>query len=195
MARDWNQAYESGDTPWDKGRAAPPLVAFLETRRIAGRVLVPGCGTGHDVRALSAQGAEVTGLDLAPLALERARNHPPAGTERYLEGDFLELPDELRGAFDWVVEHTCLCALEPDDRARYARSVHAALRPCGHYLAIFYRHIEDYTGDGPPHPITASGIETLFGAQFETLESFVPAESYESRPAGSEEVRLMRRRG
>ena len=30
MARDWNAAYEEGDTPWDKGYASPPLIEFLK---------------------------------------------------------------------------------------------------------------------------------------------------------------------
>lgn len=194
MARDWERAYREGDTPWDKGRASPPLAAFLRTHRIAGQVLVPGCGTGHDVRALSAQGAAVTGLDLVPLALEKARAFPKAGAERYLEGDFLRLPEALRHRFDWVVEHTCLCALELSERESYAASVRAALKPGGHYLAVFYREVEDYGGDGPPHPISETEIDALFGDDFETLEKSVPQESYPSRPPGSEEVRWMRLR-
>jgi hypothetical protein len=59
MARDWNAAYEGGETPWDKGYASPPLIEFLNFQPISGRVLVPGCGAGHDVRALAAEGAEV----------------------------------------------------------------------------------------------------------------------------------------
>ena len=31
MARDWNAAYEVGDTPWDKGYASPPLIEFLKS--------------------------------------------------------------------------------------------------------------------------------------------------------------------
>ena len=56
MARDWNAAYRLGDTPWDKGYAAPPLIEFLKRQSISGCVLVPGCGAGHDVRALVGAG-------------------------------------------------------------------------------------------------------------------------------------------
>ncbi|MFN5868275.1 MAG: thiopurine S-methyltransferase, partial [Akkermansiaceae bacterium] len=49
---DWNQRYELGDTPWEKGHAAPPLLELLEKMDPSiwgeGAVLVPGCGTGHD---------------------------------------------------------------------------------------------------------------------------------------------------
>ena len=73
MARDWNAAYEGGDTPWDKGYASPPLIEFLKLQSISGRVLVPGCGAGHDVRALAAEGAEVVGLDIAPRGIIRRK--------------------------------------------------------------------------------------------------------------------------
>jgi hypothetical protein len=52
---DWEQRYETGDTPWEKGAPAPPLLEWLESRgSIRGDILVPGCGSGHDVRAIAA---------------------------------------------------------------------------------------------------------------------------------------------
>lgn len=193
MPRDWNAAYENEDTPWDKGRASPPLEDFLKEQAIAGRVLVPGCGTGHDVRLLAAQGASVLGLDIAPRALRKARSFPVVAGEGYEEGDFLDLPIPLRGCFDWVVEHTCLCALEPDQRAAYARAVGEALKPGGQFLAVFFREVPGYEGEGPPHPISSEEIAALFGGDFETLSRRVPERSYPSRPPGCEELWWMRR--
>ena len=190
MARDWNQAYEQSNIPWDKGYAAPPLVEFLNRQSVTGRVLVPGCGTGHDVRALAKQGAEVVGMDIAPNAVAQAQAFPAAGAERYQPGDFLNLDATHWAAYDWVVEHTCLCALEPGERASYARAVQQALKPGGHYLAVFYREVSDYTGDGPPHPTTQDESQALFSHAFDLLQSFVPRQSYPSRPVGSEEVCL-----
>ena len=190
MSRDWNAAYEMGDTPWDKGEAAPPLCEFLARTEIRGSVLVPGSGLGRDVRLLAAQGAEVLGLDIAPEAVRQAEAFSRVGSECYVSGDFLNLSTELEGRFDWVVEHTCLCALEPDLRQLYADAVHAALKPGGRFLAIFFRDVGEYEGDGPPHPISAAQIDSLFGAGFEAVERFVPMQSYPSRPYGSEEVVL-----
>ncbi|HEX8296725.1 MAG TPA: thiopurine S-methyltransferase, partial [Chthoniobacteraceae bacterium] len=66
MATDWESHYQQGDTPWEKGGPSPGLVDFLAAEPVTGRVLVPGCGFGHDVRALSAGGADVLGVDLSP---------------------------------------------------------------------------------------------------------------------------------
>lgn len=194
MPKDWNAAYENDDTPWDKGYAAPPLREFLATHSITGRVLVPGSGAGHDVRLLAEQGAAVVGLDIAMGAVRKAARFARVNDERFEAADFLDLPEVFHRQFDYVVEHTCLCALDPERRVAYARSVKQALRGGGHYLAVFYREVEDYDGDGPPHPISQRQIEALFGADFEMIERVVPQQSYPSRPVGSEELCLMRKR-
>lgn len=188
MAKDWDQAYLAGDTPWDKGGAAPPLAEFLQQTAVKGRVLVPGCGTGHDVRLLAEQGAEVVGMDLSPEALKRANSFPKAGNEAYQLGNFLELPEAAVGAFDWVFEHTCLCAIEIEQRREYLRSLIKALRLGGQFLAVFFREVSDYDGDGPPHPISGEEIEALFGKDFERVQSFVPKLHYPGRAYGAEEV-------
>ena len=192
MARDWNAAYEGGDTPWDKGYASPPLIEFLKLQSISGRVLVPGCGAGHDVRALSAEGAEVVGLDIAPRGINKAETFPVSCGERYELGDFLNLGKQYHQAFDWIVEHTCLCAIDPSEREDYARSVAQALKPDGKYLAIFFREVSDYQGNGPPHPISREQSDILFGNSFELIKSYVPQQTYPSRVIGAEEVCWMR---
>lgn len=194
MSKDWNAAYEMGDMPWDKGEAAPPLREFLKRTPISGRVLVPGCGLGHDVRLLAKEGALTVGLDLAVDAVRRAKAIPANRNASFELGNFLKLSNNYHGQFDYVVEHTCLCALDREQRVSYAQSVGLALKPGGLYLAIFYRVVKGYNGDGPPHPITAEEIEALFGADFEILERVVPQETYPSRPVGCEELCLMRKR-
>ncbi|MEM7790358.1 MAG: methyltransferase domain-containing protein [Verrucomicrobiota bacterium] len=190
MPKDWEAAYENDTTPWDKGYAAPPLSEFLETRSIAGDVLIPGCGTGHDVRLLAAQGAKVLGLDIAQGALDKAAKFDCAGDESYELGDFLNLSPRYVERFDYVFEHTCLCAIDLDQRPNYARSLRQALKPGGYFLSIFFRQVRDYDGNGPPYPITQQEIETLFGKHFKRLYSFVPEKTYPSRPFGCEEVVL-----
>jgi SAM-dependent methyltransferase len=192
MARDWNAAYKEGDTPWDKGYASPPLIEFLNLQSISGRVLVPGCGAGHDVRVLAAEGVEVVGLDIAPRGINKAETFPVSYDERYELGDFLNLGKQYHQAFDWIVEHTCLCAIDPSEREAYARSVAQALKPDGKYLAIFFREVSDYKGNGPPHPISREQSDALFGDSFDLIKSFVPQKTYPSRAIGAEEVCWMR---
>lgn len=188
---DWSERYRDGQTPWDKGYGAPPLREALERVAVEGRVLVPGCGLGHDVRLLAAQGVEVVGLDIATVAVEMARRIDRVGNETYEAGNFLN-ENILAGSFDLVFEHTCFCAIFPEEREAYGRAVHRVLKPGGQFLAIFFTNID--SPEGPPFPVTADEINALFGELFEVVDRWIPAETYPERE-GREEMWLLRKSG
>jgi SAM-dependent methyltransferase len=182
---DWEARYQAGDTPWDEGSAAPALTEFLSRHPILGEVLVPGSGPGHDVRALATQGpsARITGLDLsaAAIALARSLSHSPADAsgEHYMQGNLFNLPESWHSRFDWVVEHTCFCAIPPALRSDYVRAITSVLKPSGHYFAIFY--LNPAAPGGPPHKTSREEIRQLFAADFELLEEWLPKDAFEGR--------------
>ena len=185
--------YQNEDTPWEKGYAAPPLEEFLEKEPsfVQGSVLVPGCGLGHDVRLLARQtGCLPHGLDIAPLALERARAIPNLAGEVYHLANFLDLPSGFHSAYDWLFEHTCLCALKPTLREAYVNSAWVALKPEGKLLGIFYVNVDQPDADHPPYQISSDEIDALFGEHFRTVRKWVPGRSYPSRE-NREEMRIM----
>jgi SAM-dependent methyltransferase len=190
----WEERYQVRDTPWEKGAAAPPLLDYLKTHRMEGKVLVPGCGSGHDVRAIASQGAEVVGLDFAPSAIVSARSYPKEGGETYVQADLFQLPDRFRGTFDWVFEHTCFCAIPLSQRPSYARSIFEALKNSANFLGIFYMNPDlDEGHKGPPYPSSPEELSALFDPFF-TLESkWIPATAYPGRE-GRELVKLLRRK-
>lgn len=196
---DWQQYYESGDTPWDRGGPSPPLVQWLGGHRLHGRVLVPGCGHGHDLVALAGSGAdEIVGLDLAPGAIAAAGARTAALPNVSVKlGDLFEFgAGEGREAFDWVFEHTCFCAIDPGMRDRYAHAVASALKPGGTLLAVFYlkpwKEDEDQA-QGPPFGTSGTELDQRFGERFTVLEAYVPDVSYSGRE-GRELLRVMRRK-
>jgi len=194
MSTDWQQRYESGDMPWEKGTACPGLVDYLALNPLTGSVLVPGCGYGHDVRAIAAAGnrPQVIGIDLAPGAISGAAkfDNPPHAAFR--QADFLQLPDEFEGAFDWLWEHTLFCAIEVQDRARYADAAARSVRPGGHFLGIFYLN-PHHDEPGPPFGVTPDELDARFGGPFELVRQWLPARTYPGREA-RELLRLFRRR-
>src|SRR5215510_12434483 len=93
---DWENRYQTGDMPWEKGEPSPGLVDFLSAHLELprGTVLVPGCGTGHDVRAWARSGFAVTGFDLAPSAIRLAQERTAAAglNAQFKLGNFLDDP-------------------------------------------------------------------------------------------------------
>lgn len=80
----WENRYQTQDMPWEKGAASPGLVDFLaenpKLRR--GKVCVPGCGTGHDAREWAKAGFEAFGFDIAPSAIQFAKQKTKAAQIR-----------------------------------------------------------------------------------------------------------------
>ena len=192
-AVNWESRYRLGDTPWEKGVAAPPLIDFLAHHPIKGEILVPGCGAGHEVRALAAQDvhrATVIGLDLAETAITLAQGIPLVGQEMYVQGDLFALPSSWNGRFDWVVEHTCFCAIDPTLRADYVRAIAQVLKPGGQYFAIFFMTPD--SEQGPPFETTSEEISQHFDPSFELLEEWVPPRTFEGRE-GRELCQLRRK--
>jgi len=193
---DWQAQYESGVTPWDEGAPHPALVDYIreESRGgtaapFTGRGLIPGCGLGHDVRAVSTHGNQVIGLDIAPGAITRARTFPRSGSEEYVMGDLFNLEAAMRGSFDWVVEHTCFCAIDPSMRAAYAEAVAGALKEEGRLFGIFY--LEPAVDRQPPYGVTVAELDALFSPYFALERAWVPARTFQGREA-RELVRVLR---
>ncbi|MEO0454205.1 MAG: methyltransferase domain-containing protein [Verrucomicrobiota bacterium] len=183
---DWDQRWNEGDTPWDHGEPAPPLAAFLRSNDIpSGTALVPGCGSGHEVRALAKAGFEATGLDLSPRAIEVAQEKVTPGAQ-FVVGDWFDLPEDFHQQFDWVFEHTCFCAIHPDRRDDYLKSLMQALKPGGHYMAIFY--LNPQADEGPPFKVSPEELDQRF-SNFRLLRAWEPGVGFESR-MGREQCRL-----
>lgn len=188
----WEQRYKNGDTPWEKGQPCPGLLQFLEEDRVQGSVLVPGCGLGHDARALAAMEAEVTAIDIAPAALQAARRLGRLARLRFLKRDLLQLPKAWHEQFDWVWEHTCFCALDPSLRKDYVRAVAGALKPGGRLLGIFYVDPEP-DEEGPPFNSSLEELDELFSSFFVLEKQWRPSSCYPGRE-GCEWMRLLRKK-
>jgi SAM-dependent methyltransferase len=194
---DWNERYVIQDTPWDKGAATPVLEeiwrAFPEV--FQGKVILPGCGPGYEARWLAAKGCEVTGVDIAPLAIDKARELDVDGAVKFEVSDFLNPEAKFVGAFDVLFENTCFCALLPTLRENYLRSAFEVLKPGGTVAGVFFIDPEMDVGEsGPPFGI---GVETLKSmceaAGFDVMESWVPVTGFQGR-IGRELAMILKKR-
>lgn len=190
---DWEQRYVNGDVHWDRGGPSPPLRQYVERREVSGRVLVPGCGRGHDVAMLVEHGADAMGLDVSPTAIRQAQELYPTIADRFMVGDLFDLREPFRGAFDVVAEHTCLSGLAPSLREQYRIGVESALKPGGLIVGVWFIDPALDPGEtGPPFGISVQELDELFAGSFQTLDDYVPDVAYEGRE-GRERLRVLKK--
>jgi SAM-dependent methyltransferase len=170
----WEARYQEGTARWDLNQPAPPLVSLLNSPEAPtpGKMIVMGSGNGHDALLFAEYGFEVTGVDFAPSAIAHA--HAQAESRQlpaqFLQRDIFSLADDFSGQFDYVLEHTCFCAIAPDQREAYVSLAYALLKPDGEFIGLFWAH--NRTG-GPPYGTCSDEIRTLFAPAFtiNTLDS------------------------
>jgi SAM-dependent methyltransferase len=184
----WDTRYRDGVTPWDAGRVPPRLARWLAAQPTARRVLVPGCGSGYEVRAFAEHGDDVLGIDFSDAAIDAARCTLGKLAERVRKADFFTLDAP---PFEVVYERTFLCALPPRSRMRWARRI-AELAQAGGFLAGFFYYGEGERG--PPFGITAPELHALLDPAFALLEDgAVPAAQSVPVLAGKERWQVWKR--
>jgi len=125
--------YDLHGWDWYAGTSGSRLVALLRERGVpaGARVLDVGCGTGSLALLLAREGFRVTGVDLSPGMLARARAKDPTGEVDWRLADATAL--DLGGTFDAAVSVADVFNhLESLDAWEEALSqVRAHLRPGG----------------------------------------------------------------
>src|SRR3989440_11531801 len=135
---------------------------FLKTEPRDQRVLIPGCGSGYEVRAFAEAGLKTLAIDFAPAAVERAqRTLGPIAHLVRLE-DFFEF--DFDRPFDLVYERAFLCSLPRPLRPRYVQRVIELLRPQGRIAGFFFFENGER---GPPFGLKIGELEALLGKHFD----------------------------
>ena len=159
----WNARYEARFAPWDAGKAPARLREYIAADPAPRRVLVPGCGSAHDVRLFAESGWDVLGIDFSPEALEAARAVLGPHRDRVRHADFFAaIPGE---PFDLVYERAFLCALPRRLWSAWAERQGALIGPGGELAGFFYF---DEGERGPPFPLHSQAeLDALLAGAFE----------------------------
>jgi SAM-dependent methyltransferase len=147
----WNDTYASAEPPpWDTGTPDPMLVGMIDTHAIKPcRTLDVGCGTGTNAIYLAQHGFDVVGVDISPLAVEKARAKAN-GRCRFEKVDFLN-EAAPGGPFQFVFDRGCFHVFDEDhERARFAENVAAGLVDGGVWLSLIGSTEGPPREQGPP---------------------------------------------
>lgn len=145
----WDSAYNEGRDGWNTMKPAPALVEWLPKLKLAKqRVLVLGCGEGHDAAFIASKGHQVTAVDFSSEALKRAQErYSQHNNIRWVHADVFKLPTNFESHFDFIFEHTCFCAVRPQRRDELIRVWRKCLAPEGYLFAIVFAN---QNRNGPP---------------------------------------------
>jgi hypothetical protein len=184
----WDERFERGFTPWDRGGVPGALREFVAR---AGRplvTLIPGCGAAYELAFLSEQGWDATAIDFSPAAVAKAKAGLGQWAFGVVQADFFTY--HPHAPLDLVYERAFLCALPramwPQVAARWAD-----LLPPGGRLAGFF--FFDDAAKGPPFGIGRAELGALLSPHFDLIED---AEVTDSIPvfAGKEHWMVWLRR-
>ncbi len=161
----WNERWMTQDTGWDIGYPSPAIVEFVKT--ITGkdvRILIPGCGNAYEAEYLHKNGfVNVFVVDYASEALRQFHERVPSFPKTHLiTSDFFEVNTQ---PFDFVLEQTFFCALDPLLRKNYVEKMYSLLKPGGVLAGLLFD--EDRGTEGPPFGGNKAEYTQLFHEKFE----------------------------
>lgn len=191
----WQADYERGTDGWDLQGPTPVFKRLASDGRFApGRMFVPGAGRGHDAREFARHGFQVTAVDFTPYAIwEMRRLAEPDAPVEIRRHDLFVLPRELDSSFDYVLEYTCFCAIDPQRRAEYADVVTRLLKPRGIYIDLVFP-LDGHAG-GPPFAVSIPEVEELFARRgFKLMRQERPPDSVAAR-WGREQLLVFQKTG
>ncbi len=177
----WDQVYaaDAAPPPWDIGRPQPAFQRLAERGLLSGRLLDAGCGTGEQALLAAARGADVTGVDISPRAIARAR---AKAAERDLPARF-EVADVLSlgqfgTTFDTVIDSGVFHVFDDKDRARYVTSLASVLCPGGYYYLSCFS--DSQPGDWGPRRVSQDELRTAFSDGWSVTS--IEADTFEVHP-------------
>lgn len=190
----WEENYRRGRTGWDLGMPTPVFERLAESSQFKpGKMLVICAGRGHDARMFARHGFQVTAVDFADSAIKELQLLiEPSISMEVIQADIFDLPAFMKEEFDYILEYTCFCAIDPYRRAEYIHSVSSLLKRGGYYIALAFP-IGQRNG-GPPFLVTPDElIEPLSDRGFELIIREIPTDSVPGRE-GVEELLVLKKK-
>jgi cyclopropane fatty-acyl-phospholipid synthase-like methyltransferase len=166
-------AMYTGTPPWDIGRPQPSFLKLAQAGQFHGRVLDVGCGTGEHVLMAARLGLDATGVDVAPVAIEKAQAKV---RERGLSAQFvvwnvLQL-SALSEQFDTVLDCGLFHVFDNNARAQFVDNLKAVTHPGSRYFMLCFSELQP--GPAGPRRVTQAEIRDSFATGWR-VDSIEPA--------------------
>ncbi|MDD5114588.1 MAG: thiopurine S-methyltransferase [Methylobacter sp.] len=176
----WHERWQQNQIGFHNEDINPHLQHYWPVLNIApgSRVLVPLCGKSNDLLWLRAQGFEVIGIELSPLAVQAffTENKLTATSVQQGKftvskadnlsiycGDFFDLTAADLAGINAVYDRASLVALPPDMRTAYATHMQELLESGTKTLLVAFDYPQ-HEMPGPPFSVQAPEVNALYSA-------------------------------
>jgi len=178
----WESIYLEDDAGWDLN-GVTPVFHHLSNSLEVGSVCIVGCGRGYDAVHFAKKGFQVTAVDFAPTAIADVSRlaREESVMLSTVQDDIFELPNVFQEEFDYVIEQTCFCAIQPERRKEYESMVKSILKPDGRLVGLWFPLDKTMEEGGPPWGTTIHEVKSIFNQGWNIEKEEFPDQSVEPR--------------
>ena len=159
----WEDLYIEDEATWDLG-GNTPIFESISKEINPGRICILGCGRGYDAVMFAKKKFEVTAIDFAPSAI-KCINQLAIDSKvkiKTLKANIFNLSNNYMNQFDYVIEQTCFCAINPKNRKNYKNLVSNLLVKGGCLIGLWFPLDKDLSEGGPPWATSVEEVKNLF---------------------------------
>lgn len=181
----WDNRYKTNEFSWDLGKPTPYFVDWSTSikNKSSKNILIPGCGLGHDAIFLSKCGFNVYACDFSDTALKvlSIKNKESNTNVKLISMDFFNLPGMYSNFFDFILEYTFYCAINPNKRSLYIENCNNLLNKDGKLIGIMLPIGNSSVSSNPPFKVTLNELKINFSVFFKLLKLVPNSLSVEKR--------------
>lgn len=159
----WEDLYNKDDIGWDLNGPTPTFKKIV-SKLNPGKVIILGCGRGHDAITFAKLGFMVTAVDFAPSAINYLKRlcKKENVNVNIIKNDFFLLDESFNNYFDYAIEQTCYCAIDPKRRKEYEKLVFRILNSSGSLIGLWYPIDKVISDGGPPWGVSIPKLKDIF---------------------------------
>ena len=190
----WNDCYDKNDTGWDLGGTTPIFVDWCNNLNTKRKICIPGSGNGYDALYFADMGHQVTTIDFAEEPIKKLKKQSKINNLNIniIQKDIFDLGQEFHNKFDYIVEYTCYCAIDPKMRNKYIDVMYNLLKAGGEFVGILFPLNKNLSEGGPPFGVNLNKTINQFSNKFKLIDSAIHPLSIEPRKGNEQFVRFIK---
>ena len=159
----WEDLYLSDDATWDL-KGVTPIFESISKEINPGKICILGCGKGYDAVMFAKKKFEVTAVDFAPSAVKYIKKLAKDSKVEIhvLKKNIFNLSNDYYNQFNYVIEQTCFCAINPNMRKNYEQLASNLLVKGGKLIGLWFPLDKDISEGGPAWATSIEEVKKIF---------------------------------